>query len=122
METFRHCFFCRFLNENENNYKGGPFLKSLSQSPRAFFAFAFVLFFLVWIGLGTEVFARAGGGRTSGRTSTGAIRTYEKPPTQPSPAQQGDFQQQRTPSAPAPMTPSGCSPESPKIGFKKMKL
>ena len=81
-------------------------MKSLRQSPRAFFAFAFVLFFLVWIGLETEVFARAGGGRTSGRTSTGATRTYQKPPTQPSPAQQGDFQQQRTPSAPAPMTPS----------------
>jgi hypothetical protein len=37
-------------------------LKSLGQSPRAFFAFTFVLFFLVWIGLETEVFARAGGG------------------------------------------------------------
>ena len=52
----------------------------------------------------TEVLARAGGGRTSGRTSTGATRTYQKPPTQSSPAQQGDFQQQRTPSTPAPLT------------------
>ncbi len=76
-------------------------MKSGIQSPRALFAFAFALFFLVWIGLETEVFARAGGGRTSGRTSTGATRTYQKPP-----AQQGDLQQQRTPSASAPMAPS----------------
>ena len=65
METFRHCFFCRFLNENENNYTGGAFLEITQAIAARFFAFAFVLFFLVWIGLGTEVFARAGGGRTA---------------------------------------------------------
>jgi hypothetical protein len=91
METFRHCFFCRFLTENENNYTGGAFLEITQAIAARFFAFAFVLFFLVWIGLGTEVFARAGGGRTSGRTSTGATRIYQKPPTQPAPPSKATF-------------------------------
>jgi len=87
METFRHCFFCRFLNENENNYTGGAFLEITQAIAARFFAFAFVLFFLVWIGLEMEVFARAGGGRTSGAPAPAPPGPTRNPrPSPPRPA------------------------------------
>jgi predicted lipid-binding transport protein (Tim44 family) len=49
----------------------------------------FALFFLVWLAMDTEVFARAGGGKSSGSRSysSGGSPSRSTSPTQPSPSQ-----------------------------------
>lgn len=81
---------------------------------RAILGVAFALFFLVWLGLDSEVFARAGGGRSSGSRSysSGGSTSQSTSPTQPS--QQRDYQQTRPQQAqPAP----GVPPASPGRSF-----
>jgi predicted lipid-binding transport protein (Tim44 family) len=72
-------------------------------------AFSFV--FLVWLGLESEVFARAGGGTSSGTRSysSGGSTSRSTTPTQPSPYQQKQNQQTQ----PAPTVP----PASPSRGL-----
>jgi predicted lipid-binding transport protein (Tim44 family) len=82
------------------------FLKPIHPLPRPLFPLLLALFFLIAVGLETEAFARAGGGKTSGRSATGATRSYQKSPAQTPPAQPGEFQQQRTPSVPPSAAPA----------------
>ncbi|MBI4495650.1 MAG: Tim44 domain-containing protein [Deltaproteobacteria bacterium] len=53
-----------------------------------------LLFFLLWLGLGSEAMARAGGGRSSGGRGFSAGRSYQ-PSQRPAPAPQRDYQQSR---------------------------
>ncbi len=59
----------------------------------------FAFLFLVWLGMDSEVFARAGGGRTSGSRSYSSGGSTTRTPSTPAPAQQGGYQQAQ-PSAP----------------------
>jgi predicted lipid-binding transport protein (Tim44 family) len=56
---------------------------------RAVLLAGFALFFLVWLGMDSEVFARAGGGKSSGSKSysSGGSTSRSTSPTQPSPSQ-----------------------------------
>ena len=69
---------------------------------------AFALFFLVWLSLDSEVFARAGGGKSSGSRgySSGGSTSRSTSPTQPSPSQQ---YQQTQPAQPVPPASTGRS-------------
>jgi predicted lipid-binding transport protein (Tim44 family) len=75
---------------------------------RAILGAAFALFFLVWLGLDSEVFARAGGGRSSGSRSysSGGSTSRSTSPTQPSPSQQKQYQQTQPAQPAAPASPS----------------
>jgi len=81
------------------------------QHRRAILLAAFALVFLVWLGLESEAFARAGGGRSSGSRSysSGGSTSRSTSPTQPSPSQQKQYQQTQ-PAQPV-------SPASPSRGF-----
>jgi len=78
-------------------------MKKFWHHRRAILGGAFALFFLVWLGLDSEVFARAGGGRSSGSRSysSGGSTSGSTSPTQPSPSQQKQYQQTQ-PSQPVP--------------------
>ena len=75
---------------------------------RAILGAAFAFFFLVWLGLDSEVFARAGGGRSSGSRSysSGGSTSRSTSPTQPSPSQQKQYQQTQPAQPAAPASPS----------------
>ena len=84
-------------------------MKKFWQHRRAILIAAFSFVFLVWLGLESEVFARAGGGRSSGSRSysSGGSTSRSTTPAQPSPSQQ--YQQTQ----PAPTVP----PASPGRSF-----
>ena len=73
----------------------------------AVFSLFFALFFLVCCGLDSEVFARAGGGRSSGSRSysSGGSTSRSTSPTQPSPSQQKQYQQTQPTQPAAPASP-----------------
>jgi len=75
---------------------------------QAVFCLISALFFLVWLGLDSEVFARAGGGRSSGSRSygSGGSTSRSTSPTQPSPSQQKQYQQTQPAQPAAPASPS----------------
>lgn len=64
--------------------------------PRILFCLALLLLFTLWIGMESEVSARAGGGRSSGSRSFGSGRSYQ--PSTPPSSPQRNYQ----PSRPAP--------------------
>jgi predicted lipid-binding transport protein (Tim44 family) len=70
---------------------------------RALVSILFALLFLIWLGMDSEVFARAGGGRTSGSRSYSSGGSSARTPTSTPPAQQRAYQQPQ-PSVP----PSGA--------------
>lgn len=78
------------------------------QHRRAIFIAAFSLVFLVWLGLESEVFARAGGGRSSGSRSysPGGSTSRSPSPAQPSPSQQKQYQQTQPAQPATPASPS----------------
>ena len=86
-------------------------MKRFWQHRRAILLAAFSFVFLVWLGLESEVFARAGGGTSSGTRSysSGGSTSRSTTPTQPSPYQQKQSQQTQ----PAPTVP----PASPSRGL-----
>ena len=86
-------------------------MKKRWRHSQAVFCLIFAFFFLVWLGLDSEVFARAGGGRSSGSRSysSGGSTSRSTTPTQPSPSQQKQYQQTQ-PAQPV-------SPASPSRGF-----
>jgi predicted lipid-binding transport protein (Tim44 family) len=63
----------------------------------------FLLLFLIWLGMNSEAFARAGGGKSSGSRSYSSGASSTRAPSSPAPAQQGQYQQAQ-PSVP----PSGA--------------
>jgi predicted lipid-binding transport protein (Tim44 family) len=76
----------------------------MTRRPKVIICLLFTLFFLVWLGLDSEVFARAGGGRSSG--SSRGFSSGGSSPRGPSPASpsQREYQQPRPqaqPTAPA---------------------
>ena len=80
------------------------------QLRRAILIAAFSFVFIVSLGLESEVFARAGGGRSSGSRgfSSGGSTSRSTAPTQPSPSQQKQYQQTQ-PSQPVPPASAGRS-------------
>jgi predicted lipid-binding transport protein (Tim44 family) len=77
--------------------------KILSQ-PRGLFFLVCVFLMLFWLGLESEVFARAGGGRSSGSRGYSSGGSYQRSPgpsTTPAPQQQ-EFQQPRQQPQPPP--------------------
>jgi predicted lipid-binding transport protein (Tim44 family) len=72
----------------------------LRSRSRVLLSVFFLLITLFWLGMDSEVFARAGGGRSSGSFGSGSSRSYSRPaspPSQPSAAPQ----QTQPPIAPA---------------------
>ena len=63
----------------------------------------FAFLFFIWLAMDSEVFARAGGGRSSGSRSYSSGGSSTRTPSAPAPAQQGGYQQAQ-PSVP----PSGA--------------
>ena len=63
-------------------------MKEIWPHGRAVLGVGFILLFLVWLGMDSEVFARAGGGRSSGSRSysSGGSTSRSASPTQPSPS------------------------------------
>ncbi|MBM4329825.1 MAG: Tim44 domain-containing protein [Deltaproteobacteria bacterium] len=74
-------------------------MKKILRQPRVILCLGFLLFFLLWLGMESEAFARAGGGRSSGSRGSTPSRSYQQSPRQ-SPAQapqQKNLQQQPSP-------------------------
>lgn len=72
-------------------------MEKLLSRPPAILCLASILFFLIWLGMDSVAFARAGGGRSSGSRGYSSGRSFQRAPSQrstPSP-QQRDFQQQQ---------------------------
>jgi predicted lipid-binding transport protein (Tim44 family) len=78
-------------------------MKRFWQHRRAILIAAFSFVFLVWLGLESEVFARAGGGRSSGSRSysSGGSTSRSTSPSQPSPSQQNQPTQPVPPASPS---------------------
>jgi len=76
----------------------------MMRRPKVIICLLFTLFFLVWLGLDSEVFARVGGGRSSG--SSRGFSSGGSSPRSPSPASpsQREYQQPRPQAQPAPPT------------------
>ncbi len=70
---------------------------------RALVSTIFTFLFLIWLGLDSEVFARAGGGRSSGSRGYSSGGSSQRSPSPTPPAQQREYQQPQ-PSVP----PSGA--------------
>lgn len=70
---------------------------------RALVSIIFTFLFLIWLGLDSEVFARAGGGRSSGSRGYSSGGSSQRSPSPTPPAQQREYQQAQ-PSVP----PSGA--------------
>lgn len=70
---------------------------------RALLVITFTFLFLIWLGLDSEVFARAGGGRSSGSRGYSSGGSSQRSPSPTPPAQQREYQQAQ-PSVP----PSGA--------------
>ncbi len=70
---------------------------------RALVSIIFTFLFLIWLGLDSEVFARAGGGRSSGSRGYSSGGSSQRSPSPTPPAQQREYQQPQ-PSVP----PSGA--------------
>ena len=68
-------------------------MKVVSRHPRAILCLLFTLFFLIWLGLDSEVFARAGGGRSSGSRGFSSGGSAPRSPSPAPPAQQRGYQQ-----------------------------
>ncbi len=85
-------------------------MKKFWQLRRAILIAAFSFVFILSLGLESEVFARAGGGRSSGSRgfSSGGSASRSIAPTQPSPSQQKQYQQTQ-PSQPVPPASAGRS-------------
>jgi len=77
-------------------------MRIVGRHPRAILCLLFTLFFFIWLGLDSEVFARAGGGRSSGSRGFSSGGSYQPSPG-PTPYQQPGQQPQPQPTAP----PSG---------------
>lgn len=60
------------------------------------------LFFLLWLGMDSEAFARAGGGRSSGSRGFSSGGSYSRTPSQTAPSQQRNYQQPTQPTQPQP--------------------
>ena len=85
-------------------------MRNLFRQPRTILSLFLALFSLLWLGLESEVFARAGSGRSSGSGGYSSGGSSQRSPSQsPSPApQQRDLQQQRQ-QQPIPPTGAGRS-------------
>ncbi len=70
---------------------------------RALVSIIFTFLFLIWLGMDSEVFARAGGGRSSGSRGYSSGGSSQRSPSPTPPAQQREYQQPQ-PSVP----PSGA--------------
>jgi predicted lipid-binding transport protein (Tim44 family) len=81
---------------------GGSFMKKRLNHSQAIFCLIFSLFFLVWLGLDSEAWARVGGGRSSGSRGYSSGGSYQRSAP---PAQQRDYQQQKQ--QPQPSVPPG---------------
>ena len=80
----------------------------VTRRPKVILCFLFTLFFLVWLGLDSEVYARAGGGRSSG--SSRGFSSGGAAPRSPSPATPPQRQyQQPSPQAQPPAPGMGRS-------------
>lgn len=82
-------------------------MKTICRNRRSIFYAAFAFFFLLWLGLDSEAFARAGGGRSSGSRSysSGGSTSRSTSPTQPSPSQQRQYQQTQPAQPASPASP-----------------
>ena len=75
-------------------------MKTLRKKSRVLLFVFFLLTALFWLGLDSEAFARAGGGRSSGSSGSGSSRSYSRPSTPPS-QPQAPPQQVQPPAPPA---------------------
>jgi len=79
-------------------------MKRVFRKPQAMLCLIFGLLFLIWLGLESEVSARAGSGRSSGSRGYSSGRSYQRSPG-PGPTtapQQREYQQQRQQVQPPP--------------------
>jgi len=84
-------------------------MKRILIRPSALFCLVSIMFFLLWLGMDSVAFARAGGGRSSGSRGYSSGGSTQRAPSQsstPSP-QQRDFQQQAQPQRPPLQQPAG---------------
>ncbi|HYB20948.1 MAG TPA: Tim44 domain-containing protein [Thermodesulfobacteriota bacterium] len=73
-------------------------MKIVGHRPGAILGLLITLFFVVWLGFDAEVFARAGGGRSSGSRGFNSGRSFQRNPSPAPPPQQREYQQpQQTP-------------------------
>ncbi len=75
-------------------------MKTLRDKSRVLLFVFFLLTALFWLGMDSEVFARAGGGRSSGSSGSSSSRSYSRPATPPS-QPQAPAQQVQPPAPPA---------------------
>ena len=80
-------------------------MKIARHQTRGIFCLLFTLLFLVWLGLDSEVFARAGGGRSSGSRGFSSGGSSQRSPSPTPPSQQRDYQQSRPQQQPQPSVP-----------------
>lgn len=78
-------------------------MKGIFHRRRALVSIIFTFLFLIWLGMDSEVFARAGGGRSSGSRGYSSGGSSQRSPSPTPPAQQREYQQPQ-PSVP----PSGA--------------
>ncbi len=74
-------------------------MKTLRKKARVLLFFFFLLTALFWLGMDSEAFARAGGGRSSGSSGFSSGRSYSRPSTPPS-QPQAPPQQAQPPATP----------------------
>jgi predicted lipid-binding transport protein (Tim44 family) len=75
-------------------------MKTLRKKSRVLLFVFLLLTALFWLGLDSEVYARAGGGRSSGSSGSGSSKSYSRPSTPPS-QPQAPAQQVQPPAPPA---------------------
>ena len=80
-------------------------MKIVRRHSRAIFCWLLTLLFLIWLGLDSEVFARAGGGRSSGSRSYSSGGSSQRSPSSAPPSQQREYQQPRQQAQPTPSVP-----------------
>ncbi len=68
-------------------------MRIVCHHPRSILCLLLTLFFLVWLGLDAEVFARAGGGRSSGSRGFSSGGSSQRSPSPAPPSQQKGYQQ-----------------------------
>ncbi|HSR10505.1 MAG TPA: Tim44 domain-containing protein [Thermodesulfobacteriota bacterium] len=73
---------------------------------QAFFSIVLAVLFVLWLGMDTDAFARAGGGKSSGSRGYSSGGSYQRSPSPTPSAPQRNYQQPQPQAQPAPPPPS----------------